>query len=126
MNDFHARLVQTDDDVNVDDVREWLEDDGGDPGYQMLSDAEITATSSGYLPRDDETDDSDDDDTADDTESDTDTIPKLSQVRDSIEIILSYVEHPDADKDVVLNDSVSRILKPFRERESANVPSVKS
>ena len=32
--------------VTQEDVREWLEEDGGDPGHQLQSDQEIAATSS--------------------------------------------------------------------------------
>ena len=84
-------------------MQEWLDDDGGDPGYQMLSDTEIAAAATGYLPREDETAGSDSDD-PDDPEDGTNILPRLSHVRDNIEALLLYVEHPDADKDILTKD----------------------
>ena len=104
VDDFHARFCESGDAVNVDDVREWLDDDGGDPGYQFLSDNEIAATSSGYITREDDMQDSDDDDSYDTSGADTPTIPRLSHVRKQIDELLSYVEHPDADKSIVTSE----------------------
>ena len=114
VHDFHRRFVNAGDEVPADDVMEWLDHDGGDPGYQMLSDAEIASTSPGYVLRDDDTADTDSDDDPDDPESVTDKIPKLSQVRDSIETLLSYVEHPDAVQ-VIAGNNISDSLRCLRE-----------
>lgn len=104
VNDFQARFCESGDAVDVDDVREWLDDDGGDPGYQFLSDAEIAATSSGYNAREDDADDSDEDENNDASGAETQPIPRLSHVRSLIEDLLSYVEHPDADKSIATNE----------------------
>ncbi|KAG7158685.1 Tigger transposable element-derived protein 7-like 12, partial [Homarus americanus] len=44
-DDFHARLhLAGEHQVCSNDIREWLEADDGDPGYQILSEAEIAAS----------------------------------------------------------------------------------
>ena len=81
-------------DVTVDDVQEWLDDDGGDPGYQLLSDAEIVANA---LRPEGDTTVSSDDDGEEDPDDDTDPLPRLRELRDALETCISYAEHPDVD-----------------------------
>lgn len=51
VNNIHTRFHESDDAVDVDDVREWSDNDCGDPRYQCLSDIKTAAVSSGYIAR---------------------------------------------------------------------------
>ena len=100
MADFKGQLNEVGEDLDLDDLQEWLDDDGGDPGYQILSDAEIVAASVPGRPEDEADEyDTDDDDDAD--ESGSPAIPSLAHVRKTIDDLLSFTEHPDVDKSLL-------------------------
>ena len=101
--DIHARFVGVGDrEVTQDDVREWLDDDGGDPGHHLMSDREIADSSPGYVVKDADADPASSDSDADDTDV-TEPLPKLRQLREATDVILTYLEHPDANQRLVKN-----------------------
>lgn len=86
--DFHCELTQAGKSVSEDDACEWLEPDNCDPGYQMLSEEEIATEASA----------SDDDGAhnVNDEEDEVPTLPRLSQVRQVLNVLVEYMGHPKA------------------------------
>ncbi|XP_066950831.1 tigger transposable element-derived protein 7-like [Macrobrachium rosenbergii] len=62
IEDFCATLATGGDDVPEDDVQDWLDDDGGNPGYQFLFDSEMVVIVTGEEVADDNDEDKDEDD----------------------------------------------------------------
>ncbi|KAG7170856.1 Tigger transposable element-derived protein 7-like 3, partial [Homarus americanus] len=82
--DFHCILQRAgENDVTEDDIRNWLEDTEGDPGYQVLTEEEIADEVLVGDSRDSE------------DEEDDEPLPKkpkLSVIRESIDNVISYIE----------------------------------
>lgn len=53
VGDFHAYCHESGYAVDVDDVWEWLDDDGGNLGYRFLSDTKMAAAAPGYIAQED-------------------------------------------------------------------------
>ncbi|KAG7158270.1 Tigger transposable element-derived protein 7-like 37 [Homarus americanus] len=82
--DFHRILKRAgENDVTEDDIRNWLEDTEGDPGYQVLTEEEIADEILVGDSRDSE------------DEEDDEPLPKkpkLSVIRESTDNVTSYIE----------------------------------
>ncbi|XP_062854201.1 tigger transposable element-derived protein 7-like [Trichomycterus rosablanca] len=86
--DFHQVLLCAGEkDVTFEDVENWLEDNDADPGYQMLSTEEIADA---VLTDKDAVGDS-----STDEEEEVVLGPKMSAVRESLDILISYVDCTD-------------------------------
>jgi hypothetical protein len=83
ISDFHAIIKGAGDDVSESDVEQWLDNDDGDPGYQILNQEEIAES---VVQGTEE-----DDDVAE--EESASSCPKLSVIRNHVEVI-SYIGAP--------------------------------
>ncbi|XP_042211690.1 tigger transposable element-derived protein 7-like [Homarus americanus] len=82
--DFHHILKRAgENDVTEDDIRNWLEDTEGDPGYQFLTEEEIADEVLVGDSRDSE----DEED-----EEPLPNKPKLSVIRESTDNVISYID----------------------------------
>ncbi|KAG7157467.1 Tigger transposable element-derived protein 7-like 19 [Homarus americanus] len=90
--DFHHILKRAgENDVTEDDIRNWLEDTEGDPGYQLLTEEEIADEVLVGDSRDSE------------DEEDKEPLPKkpkLSVIRESTDNVISYIELSAESNDV--------------------------
>ena len=84
VDDFRRHLVRVGETVTDEGLEDWLENDEGDPGCQMLSDDEIA--SQVLSPEDPESD------VEDDSELPT-SRPSLSKMRECADILLEGLEH---------------------------------
>ncbi|KAG7154916.1 Tigger transposable element-derived protein 7-like 61 [Homarus americanus] len=81
--DFHRILQRAgENDVTEDDIRNWLENTEGDPGYQVLTKEEIA----------DEVLVGDSRDSEDEEDDEPLPKPKLSVIREFIDNVISYIE----------------------------------
>ncbi|KAG7154717.1 Tigger transposable element-derived protein 7-like 9 [Homarus americanus] len=82
--DFHHILKRAGkNDVTEDDIRNWLEDTEGDPGYQVLTEEDIADE---VLVRDSRDSEDEED------EEPLPKKPKLSVIRESLDNVISYIE----------------------------------
>lgn len=99
--DFLTQLWAAGERVTEETVDNWLEIDEGDPGYQILTDEEIAASVTATEAQNDE-----------EVEDLLPDIPKIRQVREVLDLLIEYMEHPNT------NDEYFRPTLPIHLRES--------
>jgi hypothetical protein len=85
-SDLHTIIKRAGDDVSETDVEQWLDNDDGDPGYQILSQEEIAES---VLKGKEEDNDVDEDDNVE--EESASSYPKLSVIRNPMDDAISYI-----------------------------------
>jgi hypothetical protein len=76
------------DDVGESDIEQWLNNDDGDPRYQILSQEEIAESILQGKEEDDDVDEEDDDDAEEELVS---SCPKLSVIRNHMDNVILYI-----------------------------------
>ncbi|KAK3851778.1 hypothetical protein Pcinc_041599 [Petrolisthes cinctipes] len=123
--DFMNQLLNAGERVTEETIDNWLESDEGDPGYQILTDEEITASVTATDEQLANEDDEEDEDLIPD-------IPKLKQVREAIDMLIDYMEHPNTNNEhfrpalpSYLRESREKVIKA-QQRSRFKRPTIKS
>jgi hypothetical protein len=94
-SNFHIIIRRARDDFSKSDVEQWLDNDNGDPGYQILSQVEIAESvlqgKEEHDNFDEEYFDVDEEDDDDVEEESTSSCPKLSVIRNHTEDVILYI-----------------------------------
>jgi hypothetical protein len=79
-SDFHVIIKRERDGVSESDIEQWLDNDDGDPGYQILSQEEIAGSVLQGKEEDNEVE-----------EEPASSCPKLSVITNHMNDIISYI-----------------------------------
>jgi hypothetical protein len=88
-SDFHAIIKRAGDDVSGSDVEQWLDNDDGDPSYQILSQEEIAQS---VLQDKEEDSDADEEDDNVVEEESASSCPKLLVIGNHMDDVILYIE----------------------------------